>query len=82
MTAREQCVNILGKFPEERLPYVAVLLENAFKMIENAPTLDEQLAAALKRVPAKEYRLEANEHGHLIIDKDLHPELYDWAVNG
>lgn len=46
------------------------------------PTLDEQLIAALERTPAKEYTLNMDEHGSLIIDKDLHPELYDWAVNG
>jgi len=25
---------------------------------------------------------EVNEKGEWIIDKDKHPELYDWAVNG
>ena len=46
------------------------------------PTLDEQLIAALEKNPAKEYTLHVDERGNLIIDKDLHPELYDWAVNG
>ena len=46
------------------------------------PTLDEQLCALLERTPAKEYTLDVDEQGSLIIDKDLHPELYDWAVNG
>ena len=46
------------------------------------PTLDEQLTAALERVPTKEYSLNVDECGSLIVDKDLHPELYDWAVNG
>jgi len=46
------------------------------------PTLDEQIiAAALKRNP-KRVTLKTNEKGHVIIDKDLHPDLYDWAVNG
>ncbi|MCL2356355.1 MAG: hypothetical protein FWC70_04225 [Defluviitaleaceae bacterium] len=26
--------------------------------------------------------LPADENGRAYIDKDLHPELYDWAVNG
>ena len=45
-------------------------------------TLDEQLTAALERTAAKEYTLNEDECGSLIIDKDLHPELHDWAVNG
>ena len=46
------------------------------------PTLDEQLIAALEKTPAKDYTLNTDERGSLIIDKDLHPDLYDWAVNG
>lgn len=46
------------------------------------PTLDERIiAAALKRNP-KRVELQTNEEGYVIIDKDLHPDLYDWAVNG
>ena len=26
--------------------------------------------------------LEADEQGNIIIDKEKHPDLYDWAVNG
>jgi hypothetical protein len=26
--------------------------------------------------------LQVNEKGHIIVDKDKDPELYDWAVNG
>ena len=26
--------------------------------------------------------VEVNEKGHIIVDKDKDPELYDWAVNG
>jgi hypothetical protein len=46
------------------------------------PSLDEQLIAALEKTPAKEYTLETDKNGSLIIDKTQHPELYDWAVNG
>jgi DNA-damage-inducible protein J len=44
--------------------------------------LDMQLIDALEKFPSKEYTLETDEAGNLIIDKDLHPDLYDWAVNG
>ena len=46
------------------------------------PTLDEQIvAAALKRNP-KRVKLEADTNGNVLLDKALHPEIYDWAVNG
>ena len=45
-------------------------------------TLDEQLIAALKKSNPKRVKLEVNENGSIIVDKDKDPELYDWAVNG
>jgi hypothetical protein len=46
------------------------------------PTLDEQIiAAALRRKP-KRVTLQTDDKGYVIIDKDLHPDIYDWAVNG
>ena len=45
-------------------------------------TLEEQLISALEALPASEYRLDTDANGSLIIDKDAHPSLYDWAVNG
>jgi len=45
-------------------------------------SLDEQIrAAALKRSP-KRVTLQTDENGSVIIDKDKHPDIYDWAVNG
>lgn len=40
--------------------------------------IDRKIAAGEIKVT----QIECNEKGHLIIDKDEHPELYDWAVNG
>jgi DNA-damage-inducible protein J len=45
-------------------------------------TIDEQLVAALESMNIPHKTVEVNEHGHLIIDKDKDPDLYDWAVNG
>jgi hypothetical protein len=46
------------------------------------PTLDEQIiVAALKRNP-KRVRLEADENGRILVDKEKHPDIYDWVVNG
>jgi hypothetical protein len=43
---------------------------------------DDQLMAALEMTPAKEYELDIDADGRLVIDKDEHPDLYDWAANG
>jgi DNA-damage-inducible protein J len=46
------------------------------------PTLDEQIInAAIKNTP-KTVELTTDKNGNIIIDKDLHPEVYDWAING
>ena len=46
------------------------------------PTLDEQIVtAALNRNP-KRIKMEADTNGNVLLDKSLHPEIYDWAVNG
>ena len=57
---------------ERRLPFQPTV----------APTLDERLIAALENIPAKEYTLNIDGQGSIVIDKALHPDLYDWAVNG
>ena len=56
---------------ERRLPFQPAVV----------PTLDEQIvAAALKRNP-KRITLPTDENGNVIIDKEKHPDIYDWAVN-
>jgi DNA-damage-inducible protein J len=46
------------------------------------PTLDEQLSAVIEKKKPEAVRLEVDENGAILINKDLHPDLYDWAVNG
>ena len=46
------------------------------------PTLDEQLVEAIWKSNPKKIDVGIDEQGNIFIDKDLHPELYDWAVNG
>jgi addiction module RelB/DinJ family antitoxin len=47
-----------------------------------AMTLDEQQAAAVEKHMPEAVRLEVDANGAILIDKDKHPDLYDWAVNG
>lgn len=47
-----------------------------------APSLEEQLTTAIAKKNIPRVKLEADENGYAIVDKDKHPEIYDWAVNG
>ena len=42
----------------------------------------EMLMNAIKRKGTTVIDLDVNEKGHVVIDKHLHPDLYNWAVNG
>jgi DNA-damage-inducible protein J len=45
-------------------------------------TLDEQIIVAALRNKPKQLSLTADPDGNILIDKERHPEVYDWAVNG
>ena len=47
-----------------------------------AQTYGEQLLEIVKQKGIPNVTLPADENGHAYIDKEKHPELYDWAVNG
>jgi DNA-damage-inducible protein J len=49
---------------------------------EPLPTTGEQLLGAIKRKGIPNIALPADENGNAYIDKEKHPELYDWAVHG
>ena len=55
---------------ERRLPFQPVV----------APTLEEQLTAAIAKKNIPKVILEADENGYAIVDKDKHPEIYDSAA--
>ena len=57
---------------EKRLPFQPVV----------ALTLEEQLSIAIAQKNIPRVKLEADENGHAMVDKDKHPDIYDWAVNG
>jgi DNA-damage-inducible protein J len=45
-------------------------------------TLDEQIIAAAIRSAPQKIELTTDKDGNILIDKELHPEVYDWAANG
>ena len=57
---------------ERRLPFQPVV----------APTLDERLTEAIWKSNPERVEVGVDEKGNILIDKDKHPSLYDWAVNG
>jgi len=57
---------------ERRLPFQPVVTS----------TLDEQIAAAAVKNNPKMVELATDKNGNILIDKKLHPEIYEWAVNG
>jgi len=57
---------------ERRLPFQPVL----------AQTYGDQVLDIIKRKNIPHKTVEVNDEGHIIVDKDKDPELYDWAVNG
>ena len=56
---------------ERRLPFQPAV----------SPTLDERLTGAILKKNIPRITLEADENGHAIIDREKHPEIYDWLVN-
>jgi len=49
---------------------------------EAAITLNEQLIATIRKKNISKVRLECDESGNLIVDKEKHSELYDWLMSG
>ena len=47
-----------------------------------SPTLDERLTEAIWKSNPERVEVGVDKNGNILIDKDKHPDLYDWAVNG
>jgi DNA-damage-inducible protein J len=45
-------------------------------------TLDEQIINLAINNAKKTIELVTDDNGNIIIDKDQHPEIYEWAANG
>jgi len=46
-----------------------------------AETTRELLSRTLLELDSKDINVECDEDGALLIDEELHPELYDWIVS-
>jgi addiction module RelB/DinJ family antitoxin len=45
-------------------------------------TLDEQIVAAVLKNDPLLIELTTDADGNVVVDHKLHPEIFDWAVNG
>ena len=45
-------------------------------------TYGEQVLEIVKRKNIPHKTVDVDSNGHIVVDKDKDPELYDWAVNG
>jgi len=57
---------------ERRLPFQPIVI----------PTLDEQITVAALKRSSKNIELSTDENGNIIVDKEKHPDIYNWVVNG
>jgi DNA-damage-inducible protein J len=62
--------------------YRQIIAERRLPFQPSAQTYSNQLLELIKRKGIPNVTLPANENGHAYIDKEKHPDLYDWAVNG
>ena len=49
---------------------------------ESSLTIDEQIIKAIRNKNTSKIRLECDDNGNIIVDKEKHPEIHDWLVNG
>jgi len=57
---------------ERRLPFQPAI----------APSIDELIEEAIWKSNPQRAEVNVDSNGNILIDKDKHPELYNWAVNG
>jgi len=83
MELRQQLHRDIELLPESVLQAFCLIAREHIRLnMQNNNLKHMELIAALEKMPAKEYNLDSDTDGNILIDKDLHPELYDWAVNG
>ena len=63
--------------------YRQVILERRLPFQPAATlSLDERLSNAIRKKNIPVITLDTDENGHAVIDKEQHPDIYDWLVNG
>jgi hypothetical protein len=58
------------------------ILEQPITVLKKPKTLDEQLMEAVMKTKPRFVELKTDSEGNVVVDKNKHPDLYDWVVNG
>ena len=83
MSAKEQIISILDCIDENDATQILVFAQSLQPTLKQRyDNYSKQVVDLIekKNIPVK--TLDVNEKGHIVIDKDKDPDLYDWAVNG
>jgi DNA-damage-inducible protein J len=85
---KEQATELLGRMGIDQTTAIDMFFRQIiaehrlpFQPVANL-SLDEQIAAAALRNNPQKVSLTADSNGNILIDKKIHPEVHDWAVNG
>ena len=63
--------------------YKQIISEQRLPFQPSAPQFyGKQMLDLIKQKGIPNATLSADENGHAFIDKEKHPDLYDWAVHG
>jgi len=87
-TVKERATQLLAHMGIDQTTAIDMFFRQiiAEKRLPFQPTVvaatDTALIALLESNKANEYTLDTDNNGTLRIDKNLHADLYDWAVNG
>jgi len=91
MTSETNVYEVIEALSEERKGLVHKIAAALLSEQTNAQAIDDEefyeaagrrLEELVKLKGIANVTLPVDENGHAFIDKDLHPRLYDWAVNG
>lgn len=63
--------------------YRWIIAENTLPFcMQESRDIDEQIVEIASKKDIPSVTLLADTKGNLMIDKELHPDIYEWAVNG
>jgi hypothetical protein len=85
MSVKEQINSILDVVDENKATQILIYAQQFRPIIQTDEKFEnygKQVMELIKKknIPIK--AVEVNEKGHIIVNKEKDPDLYDWAVNG
>jgi len=78
-TAHKFLYDEIVKLPPEK---VSKALSFVLYLAQEPDDIDKRLLDLISKSGIPTVELETDINGNLLIDPNLHPDIYDWAVNG